>query len=62
MVRDGRLYSPWFRRAQAGIRRGEPDLDDGHIHRDVVDHLRANGIWQALLRDSLLHRGAHPDR
>lgn len=58
MVRDGRLYSPWFRRAHAGIRPGEPDLDDRGIHRDVVDHLRANGTWQSLLRDALLHR--HP--
>ncbi len=56
MVRDGRLYSPWFRRAHAGIRPGEPDLDDRRIHRDVGDHLRANGTWQALLRDALLHR------
>ncbi len=56
MVRDGRLYSPWFRRAHAGIRPGEPDLDDRHIHRDVGDHLQANGTWQALLRDALLHR------
>jgi len=56
MVRDGRLYSPWFRRAQAAIRPGEPDLDDRRIHRDAGDHLRANGAWQALLRDALLHR------
>jgi pimeloyl-ACP methyl ester carboxylesterase len=60
MVRDSRLYSPWFRRAQAGIRPGEPDLDDRRIHRDVGDHLRANGTWQALLRDALLHQRSPP--
>lgn len=56
MVRDGRLYTPWFRREHAGIRPGEPDLDDRNIQRDVYDRLRANGTWQALLRDVLLYR------
>lgn len=56
MVRDGRLFSPWFRREHAGIRPGEPDLDDQRIQRDVSDVLRANGTWQALLRDTLLYR------
>jgi pimeloyl-ACP methyl ester carboxylesterase len=56
LVRDSRLFSPWFRRGPAGIRPGEPDLDDAHIHRDVRDLLRANGAWQALLRDALGYR------
>lgn len=53
MVRDGRLFSPWFRRERAGIRPGEPDLDDERIQREVTDLLRANGTWQPLLRDTL---------
>jgi pimeloyl-ACP methyl ester carboxylesterase len=53
LVRDGRLYTPWFRRNRSGIRPGEPDLDDDRIQRDVTDLLRANGTWQALLRDAL---------
>ncbi|MBL8200064.1 MAG: alpha/beta hydrolase [Chromatiales bacterium] len=57
MVRDGRLFSPWFRREHAGIRPGEPDLDDRRIQRDVGDLLRANGTWQALLRDVLTYHG-----
>lgn len=56
MVRDGRLYSPWFRRESAGIRRGEPDLDEHRIQRDVGNLLRANGTWQALSRDLLLYQ------
>ncbi|MDH5254777.1 MAG: alpha/beta fold hydrolase [Gammaproteobacteria bacterium] len=56
MVRDGRLFSPWFRRVHAATRPGEPDLDDRRIHLDVSDYLRANGTWQALMRDVLLHR------
>jgi hypothetical protein len=56
LVRDSRLFSPWFRRGPAGIRPGEPDLDDAHIHRDVRDLLRANGAWQALVRDALGYR------
>ncbi|MEO8223683.1 MAG: alpha/beta hydrolase [Gammaproteobacteria bacterium] len=56
LVRDGRLFSPWFRREPAGIRPGEPELDDVGIHREVSDLLRANGSWQALLRDTLGYR------
>ena len=57
LVRDSRLFSPWFRREPAGIQPGEPDLDDARIHEEVRDLLRANGAWQALLRDALGYRG-----
>jgi pimeloyl-ACP methyl ester carboxylesterase len=53
LVRDSRLFVPWFRREPAGIRPGEPELDDAGIHREVCDLMRANGAWQALLRDIL---------
>jgi hypothetical protein len=56
LARDSRLFSPWFRRGAAGRRPGEPDLDDRGIHADVRDLLRANGAWQALLRDLLSAR------
>jgi pimeloyl-ACP methyl ester carboxylesterase len=62
LVRDGRLFSPWFRRESAGIRAGEPDLDDELIHREVRDLLRANGAWQALLSDTLGYRGNLKER
>jgi len=57
MVRDGRLFSPWFRRDHGGIRQDEPDLDDQRIQDEVRDLLRANGAWQALLRATLVHGG-----
>ncbi len=64
LVRDSRLFVPWFRRESAGIRPGEPDLDEVGIQREVQDLLRANGTWQALLRDVLNYDGARggPDR
>ncbi len=62
LVRDGRLFSPWFRRGPAGRRQGEPDLDDARIHCDVRDLLRANGAWQALLRDLLSDQPATWER
>ena len=51
LVRDGRLFHPWFRREQAAIRKGEPALDDTGIHREVRALLRAAGYWQPLLRE-----------
>jgi len=62
LVRDSRLFSPWFRRESAGIRPGEPDLDDELIQREVRDLLRANGTWQALLSDTLGYRGTFSER
>lgn len=56
MVRDSRLFTPWFRRERAGIRRDEPDLDNQRIQREVSNLLRANGAWQAVLRDALAYR------
>jgi pimeloyl-ACP methyl ester carboxylesterase len=53
LVRDSRLFTPWFRRDRGGIRRDEPELDDRGIHLEVRDLLRSNGTWQALLRDAL---------
>jgi pimeloyl-ACP methyl ester carboxylesterase len=53
MVRDGRLYHPWFDRSLAGIRRTEPRLDNASIHLEVREHLKSNGHWQALCRDQL---------
>lgn len=49
MIRDGRLFYPWFQRERIAIRGGEPDLDETRLHADVVDLLRAQGSWQALL-------------
>lgn len=51
MVRDARLFHPWFERSQTGIRWTEPRLDDREIHLEVRERLRANGHWQALERD-----------
>lgn len=53
LIRDGRLFSPWFERRHTAIRPGEPQLDNLDIHRDVRDLLRANGHWQPLLEQIL---------
>ena len=53
MVRDSRLYFPWFRRDQQGIRRGEPELDDRRLQLEVTERLKAEGSWQSLLADTL---------
>lgn len=54
MVRDGRLFDPWFRRRHPAARLTEPKLDPADIHREVRDLLRANGHWQPLLGQSLV--------
>lgn len=61
LVRDRRLYSPWFRRDRAAIRPGEPDLENEGIEGEVRDLLWANGAWQGLLRELLLYPNAAGD-
>jgi len=51
MVRDSRLYFPWFRRDRIGIRWHEPQLDLQEIQREVTDFLKADGAWQQLVTD-----------
>lgn len=53
MVRDGRLYFPWFQRDQAGIRWQEPELDDRRIQLEVTEYLKSDGAWQSLLNEQL---------
>jgi len=53
MVRDSRLYFPWFRRDQAGIVWQEPDLDDRRIQLEVTEYLKADGAWQKMLQNQL---------
>ena len=53
MVRDGRLYFPWFQRDQAGIRWQEPELDDRRIQLEVTEFLKSDGAWQTLLDEQL---------
>lgn len=53
MVRDSRLFFPWFRREPTGIRWQEPDLDDRNIQLEVTEFLKAEGSWQALLAEQL---------
>jgi len=38
MLRDGRLFHPWFQRERPAIRRGEPDLDERRLQADLVEY------------------------
>jgi pimeloyl-ACP methyl ester carboxylesterase len=53
MIRDGRLFFPWFRRERAAIRWVEPDLDPDRLQVEVRELLVAEGAWQALRRAQL---------
>lgn len=53
LVRDGRLFFPWFERSRRGARHGTPDLDDRRLLLETGELLKASGSWQALMRDAL---------
>jgi pimeloyl-ACP methyl ester carboxylesterase len=53
MLRDGRLFFPWFERSRAGTRHVVPDLDAGRLQLELRELLKASGSWQRLLDDAL---------
>ena len=54
MLRDGRLFFPWFRRDPQSIRPGEPELDNRRLQLEVTERLKAEGSWQPLLASALV--------
>lgn len=53
MVRDGRLFFPWFDRSRRAARRIAPDLDESRLQLEVRELLKADGCWQPLLAEAL---------
>lgn len=53
MVRDGRLFFPWFRRNPEGIVWTQADLDPAAVQLSVREHLTADGAWQKLQLEQL---------
>lgn len=53
MLRDGRLFFPWFERRADHARRTEPDLDEWRLQEELLDLLRAPQTWRKLLAAAL---------
>jgi hypothetical protein len=53
MLRDSRMFFPWFRRTRSGSRRIEADLDERRLHLEFRELLKASGCWQSLLSELL---------
>jgi len=60
LVRDGRLFYPWFRCEPAAARWHEPDLDEERLQLEVTELLKAEGRWQPLRADELRYAAARP--
>lgn len=50
MVRDQRLYWPWYRRERAAILDCEPHLDTRLVHQRVLELMRAPTRWRHAYR------------
>ncbi len=53
LLRDGRLFFPWYERTRRGARAGSPDLDERRLQAELCDLLKSEGHWQALAADAL---------
>lgn len=53
LLRDGRLFFPWFDRRGASARRIAPDLDERRLQEDLLDLLRAPEAWRNLFAAAL---------
>jgi pimeloyl-ACP methyl ester carboxylesterase len=46
MLRDQRLFWPWFDRSPGGVLRSAPQVDPREIDARVLDLLRSEGMWR----------------
>lgn len=53
MLRDARLFFPWYERAHRAARAGEPDLDERRLQLELRDLLTSARAWVALRGDAL---------
>lgn len=53
MLRDGRLFFPWFERRASHALGGEPDLDEWRLQEELLDLLRAPQAWRKLMAEAL---------
>jgi pimeloyl-ACP methyl ester carboxylesterase len=55
MLRDRRLYRPWFDRSRAGVLRATPRVDPDDIQTELLDLLRSGGMWRRTALAALTH-------
>jgi len=53
MVRDSRLFWPWYNRTISGIIEGTPDLEEKQLDIEVTELIRSEGFWQQTMADQL---------
>lgn len=55
MLRDRRLYRPWFDRSRAGVLRATPRVGPDDIQTELLDLLRSGGMWRRTELAALMH-------
>ena len=55
MLRDRRLYRPWYDRSRDGALRATPRVDPADIQAELLDLLRSRGMWRRTAQAALTH-------
>jgi pimeloyl-ACP methyl ester carboxylesterase len=55
MLRDRRLFRPWYDRSRDGVLRATPRVAPADIHAEVLDLLRSEGMWRRTALAALAH-------
>lgn len=55
MLRDERLFRPWYERGRDGVLRTTPRVAPADIHARVLDLLRSDGMWRRTALAALEH-------
>jgi pimeloyl-ACP methyl ester carboxylesterase len=55
MLRDARLFFPWFEPAHRNALDGTPELDPERIQLELTELLKAEGAWQNLASEALAY-------
>lgn len=55
IVRDSRLFWPWYRRTRAGVVAADADLNPGRLQRQVEDLLKTGQAWPNQWSEALAY-------
>jgi hypothetical protein len=55
MIRDSKLFWPWYKRKASAIIWEQPNIDENQLQIELTELIRANIHWRGNLREHLLY-------
>ena len=55
MIRDSKLFWPWYKREASAIIWEKPNIDENQLQIELTELMRASSYWRANLREHLVY-------